>query len=66
MYYELLPEAKIVFNYLKQYKYFQTNDYYYEEIVTWNHIIIYKLFVLDWNTSDHITVCELFVLDRNT
>ena len=35
-------------------------------IVTWNHIIVYKLFLLKRNTCYHIIVNELLVSDRNT
>ena len=31
-------------------------------LVTWNHIIVNKLLVLDKNTLNHITAYELFVL----
>ena len=34
----------------------QTNDYYQIEIVTWNHIIVYELLVLDKNTWNNTTV----------
>ena len=41
----------------------QTNQYYIR-IVTWNHMIIYKLVVLDWNFLNH--EYKLFILDKNT
>ena len=44
----------------------QTNDYHQIEIVSWNHIIMYKLLVLERNTLDHTTLCKLFVLNKNT
>ena len=34
----------------------QINYYYKIEIITWNHIIVYKLLVIDWNTWNHINV----------
>ena len=48
--------------------FFEHSDlhYYKTEIVYWNHIIVYKILVLDMNTWNHITVCKLFVLDWNT
>ena len=36
------------------------------EIVTRNHIIVYKLLALDKNTWNHTIMCKLFVLDKNT
>ena len=34
---------------------------------TWNHIIVYKLLILDRNTWNHVyTLYTLLVLDRNT
>ena len=32
---------------------------------TWNHIILYKLFVLDETTWNQIIVCILLILYRN-
>ena len=46
---------RIIISYLKPYYYVQTNDYYQIEIITWNHIIVYKL-VLDRNSWNHTTV----------
>ena len=43
-------KKKIIINYLKPYNCEQINDYYEIEIFTWNHIIVYKLFVFDRNT----------------
>ena len=34
--------------------------------VTWKHIIVYKLFVLDRDIWNHTIVYKLFILDRNT
>ena len=56
---------RIIINYLKEYNCMQSNDYYLIEMVTWNHIIMYKLLVLDRNTWNHIIVYKLLVLDRN-
>ena len=39
--------------------------YYYWIILTWNHIIMYKLLILDSNTWN-IAVCKLLELNRNT
>ena len=41
-------------------------DYYEIEKLTWNHIVMYKLLVLDWNTWRYMTSCKLFIFDRNT
>ena len=49
---------------MKPDKCLQTNDYNKKEIVTWNHIIVYKLLILDMNTWKLTAVC-LFELDRN-
>ena len=38
----------------------QTNDYQWIRIVTLNHIVVYRLLVLDRNTLNHTT---LFVVD---
>ena len=48
---------RIIISYLKPYNCMQTNEYYYIEIITWNHITMCKLFVLDRNTW-YITVCK--------
>ena len=34
--------------------------------ITWNHIIMYKMLVLDKNTLNYTTVCKLLVLNWNT
>ena len=39
----------IIFIYLKPYNCLLTNDYYQIEIVTWNHIIVYKLLIFHTN-----------------
>ena len=33
---------------------------------TWNHIIVFKLLVLDINICNYIAASKLLVLDRNT
>ena len=49
---------------LRPYNYVQTNNYCYcIGVVSWNHIIVYKLIVLDRNACDHTTECKSFVLD---
>ena len=42
--------------------YYCTNDYYKLELVTWNHVIVYKFFVLNLNTSVYGIVYKLFAL----
>ena len=41
-----------------------TKNYYYFEIITWNHIILYES-VLDRNNWNYTTACKLFVFDKN-
>ena len=41
------------------------NSDYYLDIITLNHVIVDKLFVLDRNTWKHSIVSELIVLNRN-
>ena len=36
----------------------QTNDYYYIEVFTYDHIIKYQLLVLDKNTWNRKSVCK--------
>ena len=34
--------------------------------ISWYHITVCQIFLLDRNTWNHISVCNIFVLDRNT
>ena len=37
------------------------------EMFTLNHIMMYKLSVLDWNTWNHMTVCkQIIIIKRNS
>ena len=46
----------VILEYLKQYKFVQTNDYYLIGIVTLNHITVHELFALARITWNHINV----------
>ena len=43
---------------------FNTDDSIY--IINWNHIIVYKLLILDKNTWNPTILYKLFVWDKNT
>ena len=51
---------------MKPYKCIQRKDCYKMEIVTWKHVIVYKLLILDRNTLRYTTVWKSFVLNGNT
>ena len=44
------------------YNFFFTKDYYLSLLVTWNHVIVNKLLILDKNTWNYISTCKLFLL----
>ena len=46
----------VIVNYLKPYNFLETNDYYWIEILTWNHITVYKISVLDENILNLTTL----------
>ena len=50
---------------MKPYNCKQTNDHYWVEIITWNHITMHKLSILDMNTWNYTNGYKLWVLDRN-
>ena len=47
---------------MKPYNSVQRKDYYQIVLVTWNHIIVNKLLVLDTNTWNYITVRQQIIL----
>ena len=55
----------IIISELKPYTFIQTNDHYKIEMITWNHMVMYRL-LLDRNTWNYTTVYKLFVLSENT
>ena len=44
----------------------QTNDYFYMQLITWNHIILYKLLAWDINPLNDVTVYKQMITSRST
>ena len=55
----------IIIGYLKAYNCVKIKDCHQIEIVTWNHIVMNKILVLDRNTWNHTTIGKLSGLDKN-